>query len=185
MGISEDIDALHRQTSADLVAVGPAAPSGLAGWSAADLSAHLVSQYGFARLGLGVVRFAMARGLRPPGRSVPRTNALAVRLYQRRAFDEATARSAQSPPFPLKAQPVAAIELFEIWTHGDDLRRANGLGEGLAPDSLESSVQWLTRFHRRALNGQTVDNAMSLADQMRWLTGRPSPQPQPGSPLSI
>lgn len=165
--------------------VGPDAPSGADGWSAADLAAHLKSQSGVARFGIGAVRWAMAHGVHFGTRATALTNSNAVRVYGRGEFEVAVARVRQPPPGSLTSPSIAAIELFEIWSHGDDLRRANNLGDGFEPGSLSQAVDWLVSFQRKAIKGAPLDTSQSLGDQMRWLTGRPAAQAAHVPPLSI
>jgi uncharacterized protein (TIGR03083 family) len=183
--IRADIRAVHVQTAGDLLAVGPDAPSGLAGWNVADLAAHLLSQNGAVRYPLTVARWFINRGVRLGPGAEARPNDRPVRFYARRGFDTAVQSVRRGPPFPLLAAAVAPVALFEIWVHDDDLRRANGLGPGIEPPSLTEAIAFMARYQRKVLAGATVDASASLADQLRWLSGRPSSLPPHDPPLSI
>jgi len=176
---------VHRQTADDLLAVGPGAPSGLAGWSAADLAAHLMSQTGAARHALAAGRLALTRNLRLGDRAGPATNARAIRLYQRRGFTRAIEAVRKGPPWPLLAPAIAPVALFEIWVHGDDLRRGNGLPPGIEPASLAEAVDFLARYQQPILGDTAIDRTQSDADLVRWLVGRPSALPPHDPSLTI
>jgi uncharacterized protein (TIGR03083 family) len=183
--IAADIRAVHAQTADDLQAVGPDAPSGLEGWNAAALAAHLLSQTGASRFGLAAARWVLMRGVRLGGDAGPRTNERAIRIYGRRSFDTAVQAVRRGPPFPLLAKAIAPLALYEIWVHDDDLRRANNLGPGIEPASLTEAVDFIRRYQRKLLGDTAVDTSMSPADQLRWLSGRPSSIPPHDPPLSI
>jgi uncharacterized protein (TIGR03083 family) len=183
--IVTDIRALHVQTADDLLAVGPDAPSGLEGWSAAELAAHLLSQTGAVRYPLAAARWFLNRGVRLGANSGPRPNDRPVRFYMRRGFDAAVRSVRSGPPFPLLSAAVAPVALFEIWVHDDDLRRANNLGAGLEPRALAEAVGFMARYQHKVLGDTSVDGSASLADQLRWLSGRPSALPPHDPPLKI
>jgi len=183
--ISADIRALHAQTADDLLTVGPEAPSGLDGWNASALAAHLLSQTGAGRYGVAAARWVLARGVRLGAAAGPRTNDRAVRFYTRRGFDVAVESVRRGPPFPLLTAAVAPVALFEIWVHDDDLRRANGLGPGIEPPSLTHAVAFLARYQRKVLGAASIDASVPLADQLRWLSGRPSSLAHHDPPLTI
>jgi uncharacterized protein (TIGR03083 family) len=185
MSISADIRALHVQTADDLLRVGPGAPSGLEGWNAADLAAHLLSQTGAVRYALTAARWFIARGVHLGPGAAARPNDRPIRFYARRGFDAAVKAVRSGPPFPLLSAAVAPVALFEIWVHDDDLRRANALGPGIEPPSLGLAVEFMARYQRKLLAGVSVDAAASVADQLRWLTGRPSAIPPHDPPLTI
>ena len=183
--IAADIRAVHEQTADDLLTVGPDAPSGLDGWSAGKLATHLMTQTGAARYGLAAARLALARGVRLGGNTGPRTNERVIRVYGRRNFEDAVRAVRNGPPFPLLLSTIAPVALFEIWVHGDDLRRANNLGPGIEPASLRAAVAFMTRYQRKLLGDTVVDASASPADQLRWLCGRPSSLPAHDPPLTI
>jgi uncharacterized protein (TIGR03083 family) len=183
--IVKDIYALHVQTADDLLAVGPDAPSGLDGWNTAALAAHLLSQTGAVRYPLAAARWFLNRGVRLGANSGPRANDRPVRYYARRGFDAAVQSVRSGPPFPLLSEAVAPVALFEIWVHDDDLRRANDLGPGIEPPTLTHAVAFMARYQRKVLGGASVDESASPADQLRWLSGRPSSLAPHEPPLKI
>ena len=185
MDILSDIRAVHEQTADDLLAVGPDAPSGLEGWNARALAAHLLSQTGAVRYALAAARWFLNRGVRLGANSGPRPNDRPVRYYTRRGFEPAVESVRNGPPFPLLAKGVAPVALFEIWVHDDDLRRANHLGAGIEPASLTEAVAFMARYQQKVLGATTVDASASPADQLRWLCGRPSSLPAHEPPLKI
>ena len=181
MTISDDVRLVHRQVAEDLLAVGPSAPSGVGGWTAGDVAAHLLSQTGGARHALAVARLTLARGVRLSDRAGPTVNARSMQFSGRRGFDRAVDAIRAGPPWPLLRPAIAPIALFEIWVHGDDLRRANELGPSPEVAGLTEAVQFLQRYHRKLLGGVTMPEASS-PDLMRWLTGRPSSALSPHDP---
>ncbi|MEY2472211.1 MAG: hypothetical protein QOK28_1540 [Actinomycetota bacterium] len=185
LDISADIRAVHVQTAADLVTVGPEAPSGLDRWNAADLAAHLLSQTGAVRYPLAVARWFLNRGARLGSKSGAAAIDRPVQYYARRGFDTAVRAVRNGPPFPLMTASVAPVALFEIWVHDDDLRRANNLGAGIEPPTLSEAVAFMTRYQRKVLRDVSVDESASPADQLRWLSGRPSSLAPHEPPLSI
>lgn len=182
--IRDDVRDLHRQVADDLTGVGPEAPAGVAGWTAADLAAHLMSQTGAARYGLAAARLALARGVRLSERAGPSANARSIRFYKRRGFEQAVETVRQGPPWPLLLAAVAPVALFEIWVHGDDLRRANNLGPSWEPESLSEAIKFLKRYHRPLIGTTSIPSAPD-ADVVRWLTGRPSSLQPHDPPLRI
>ncbi len=184
MNIAEDTRAVHRQVADDLAAVGPNAPGGVEGWSAGDLAAHLLSQTGAARHAVAGARLALVRGVRM-NRGGPAANAGAIRLYKRRDFARAVEKVRAGPPWPLLNDTIAPVALFEIWVHGDDLRRANHLQPGIEPESLSAAVEFLAHYQRTLLGDAPLDRSHSDADLVRWLVGRPSALAPHDPPLSI
>ena len=181
MSISDDVHLLHRQVAEDLLAVGPSAPSGVDGWTAGDLAAHLLSQTGGARYALAVARLMLVGGLRLSERAGPSVNARSMEFSKRRGFDRAVTVIRAGPPWPLLRPAIAPIALLEIWVHGDDLRRANELGPSPEVTGLTEAVQFLQRYHRKLIGSATIPHASGPV-LMRWLTGRPSPPLSPHDP---
>lgn len=113
-----------------LRAVGPDAPTLCAGWTSADVAAHLVVSerawglpmvvgYGLRRaLPQSVVRRAMGRLQAVGDRQTARTAT--------RGWEWLLHRLATGPPAPYQRPSVAPIRLIEEWIHHEDIRRANG-----------------------------------------------------------
>lgn len=116
---------------ATLRAVGPDAQTLCAGWTTADIAAHIVVSE--RAWGLPMV---LGYGLR---RALPQT--MVVRAMRRlqsvgdrqtartatRPWDWLRCRLAAGPPPPYRWRSVAPIRFIEEWIHHEDVRRANGL----------------------------------------------------------
>lgn len=150
----EAIVAERRALADTLVAAGPDAPTLAGAWTAADLAAHVVS---LDRLG-GVPTFV---GRTVVSRRAIRLNDVAGRFAdaglgpaRRRGFDWAVERLRAGPPRVLLRPSVAAVGLFEVFVHHEDVRRATGAAEPRnAPVGLEAAVPWLLRYQRTRLPG--------------------------------
>ena len=180
--IAGDIREEHRRAAATLDSVGPDAPSGVDGWTAADLAAHLLSQVVNGGVVMYVGRRLVARGVHLNERSGSAVDR-ALQHYKRKGFDFAVRRIQTGPPRILLRGAVAPVTLFEIWVHHDDLRRANGLEPPEEPPSLGQAVEFALRYHERDLGDAVVDRPVSDAELLRWLAGRPSTLPPHDPPL--
>ena len=196
MTVAEDVEA-ERATLADtLHAVGPSASAGCGTWTAFDLAAHIVG----ADRAVGTITFCIrvvaARGVRfrPKAQLV----SYAINRERRGGYPALLARIRRRSPPLLLTSAVAALTLFEVWTHHDDLAAANGLDHG-APERLALAIPPLMRYHAallpsarfvvRTTNGHqwtfdpdggdlgTVELSGFTADLVRWLAGR--------APLSV
>ena len=131
-------------------------------------------------MGRGVVvflgRLLVAKGLRVNDRARGATDRT-IAFYRRRGFDAAIEKLNAGVPRLLLRPSVAPVSLFEVWLHHDDVCRANGLGQPGEPETLDAALDFALRYQRRALVGTVVDRAVSNADLLRWLGGRPSPLP--------
>lgn len=160
----------ERRLFADtLEAVGPDAPTNAGSWTAHDVAAHVAS---LDRLG-GVVTFLgrtiVARGIRlnDLARRRPDVTERPLQKEKRRGFAATVASLRSTPPPPILCRPgVAAIGLFEVWAHHEDVRRPNGLPRDTHPD-LTEVIEWLVRYSRvtDVPDGPQPDVAY-------WLAGR-------------
>ena len=76
------------------------------------------------------------------------------------------ARLRRPSPRVLVAAPVRTVGLFEVWTHHEDVRRANGLDRAEHP-ALDEVVTWLRHYSRV----DAVPDA-PLHEVAYWLAGR-------------
>jgi uncharacterized protein (TIGR03083 family) len=182
MGIAEDIVVEHQRIADTLLEVGSEAPAGVAAWTASDLAAHLLSQTAAGGLVVFIARSLVARGVRIGDRAAAATERT-IRYYRRPGFDRAIDRLRGGPPRILLRPNVAPVSLFEVWLHHDDVRRANGLEGPNEAASLAQAVAFAVRYQRRALATTEVDWSLSNGDLVRWLAGRPSPNPPHDPPL--
>jgi len=150
--------AAERRAFADTVeAVGPAAPTLAVPWTAEDVAAHVVSLDRFAGIPTFIGRSIVARRAIRLNDVAGRFAAGGIRAMRRRGFDRVIAQLRDEPP-PLLVRPsVAAVGLFEVLVHHEDVRRANQLGpRSVAVDGLDDVIGWLLRYHRSRLPGVTL-----------------------------
>lgn len=149
----------RRSFVSTLGELGAEAPTLCGDWTAADLAAHVAG----ADLGAGVpvfigrslvARGALSGAWRPAQALEDRSRA----RLKRRGFEWATSRLARTPPALLHRGRVAAVSLFEVWVHHEDLRRANGRGPDPARDhpELRACLSFLGRFLHAQLSEVTV-----------------------------
>ena len=186
--------AAERIALADtLEAVGPDGPTLLPGWTTADVAAHLVA-LDDAR---GVPTF-LGRSL--VGRWAVRLNAPTARFpgvaravswrARRRSFDHNVAALREPAPALLLRPSVAAVGLFEVFVHHEDVRRPNGVERHSPPPDLSPVVPWLLRYQRplvRSISlhlvaddgdewtagvGPAAEVRGAVAELVLWLAGR-------------
>jgi uncharacterized protein (TIGR03083 family) len=159
----------ERATLADTVAsVGADAPTTCGGWTAGDVAAHVVSLERFGGLTTFLGRSLVARGVRLNDR-VPSSAATRAIGAVRRGGDAAVLADLRSRSPALLTRPsVAHIGIFEVWTHHEDIRAANGLERRPAPEARERILTWLTRYQRTEADTAASD----AAELILWLAGR-------------
>lgn len=150
----------RRRFLATLRDLGPEVPTLCGDWTAADLAAHVAGGDMGAGVPVFIGRSLVARGaLSGAWRARARSfeDRSRARL-KRRGFEWATSRLARTPPALLHRGRVAAVSLFEVWVHHEDLRRANGRGPDPARDhpELRACLDFLDRFLRAPLSEVTV-----------------------------
>ena len=119
MTVAEDVEA-ERATLADtLETVGPSASAGCGTWTAFDLAAHIVGADRAAGTITFCIRVVAARGVqfRPKAQLV----SYAINRERRGGYPALLARVRRRSPRLLLTSAVAALTLFEVWTHHDDL----------------------------------------------------------------
>jgi uncharacterized protein (TIGR03085 family) len=139
---------LRARERAELVAtlrqVGPGAPTLCAGWSAADIAAHLaISEQGF-----GVPMFVF-NGIRRvlPGRTtrwmIERAQPAGDRLIERmkeRGWPAVVNRLESGPPRLYRFGSLAHLRMVEDWIHHEDVRRGSGLPPRVMDPAFESAL---------------------------------------------
>jgi uncharacterized protein (TIGR03085 family) len=179
----------HEAMADSLSDVGAGAPTLIEGWTTTELAAHLAS----LDAGGGVVLFL---GRQLITRAYPRPTA-GSRKIAARALERAKAkgyewcvarvRTPRKLPMRLGGAPVA---LFEVYTHHQDVLRADpSLEARPAPDELASCLPWLLAFHAKQLDGielvaetdahelragagRTVAVRGEVGEVVLWLAGR-------------
>jgi uncharacterized protein (TIGR03085 family) len=114
-----------------LLALGPDAPTVPAGWTTADMAAHLYVRERRADAMPGVVL---------PGRLARHTDRVMASVLRVHTYDHLVARIADGPPLALRPLDDV-INLFEFFVHAEDIRRANGDGPRDLPVDLEQ-LMW-------------------------------------------
>ena len=174
--IAEDIVTEHQLVAELFESVGPDAPAGVGTWTAADLAAHLFSQVAGGGVPVFLGRSLIARGVRLTAVAGSSTDRV-IAHYRRKGFPRAVESLRSGPPRLLLRDRVAAVSLFEVWMHHDDLRRANDLERPSEPASLDQALEFALRYQRKLLGSARVDRSLPIGDLLRWLAGRPSPLP--------
>jgi uncharacterized protein (TIGR03083 family) len=194
--VAEDAEAERGKLADTLEAVGPSAAAGCGTWTAFDLAGHIVGADRAAGTFTFCIRVVAARGVQ--FRPKPQVVAYAINRERRGGYPALVARLRRRSPRLLLTPPAAALTLFEVWTHHDDLATANSLDHG-APERLALAIPPLMRYHAallpsarfvvRTTNGYqwtfgpdgsdlgTVELSGSTANLVRWLAGR--------APLSV
>ena len=139
--------ALRARERADLVTtlrqVGPDAPTLCAGWSAADIAAHLA----ISEQALGIPMFVF-NGVRRvlPGRvtrwAIERAQPAGDRMIERmkqRGFPALVNRLESGPPRLYRFGSIAHLRTVEDWIHHEDVRR----GSGLPPREMDPAFEAL------------------------------------------
>lgn len=180
----------RRAFAATLEAAGPDAPTLAGSWTTADVGAHVVALDRLAGVPTFVGRALVGRGIRlndVAGGLADRSIAAVRRKGWPWTLDQLRA-----PPPPLLLRPsVAAVGLFEVFVHHEDVLRARDPAEQRAtPPGLAAVVPWLLRYHRRPLRGVRLRAEVEdwqevvvgdgpdvvvrgpLAEVVLWLAGR-------------
>ncbi len=136
--MASDLDLRERGELCDRFdALGPDAPTLCAGWTTADLAAHLVARerHPTAMPGMLVERFAGAA-----------QRAMTAEL-DRHGYPGVVQRVRSGPPpGPLRIAPVRyLVNLLEFTVHHEDVRRANGDGSRTDRPDLDDAVWRLLR----------------------------------------
>lgn len=97
--------------------LGPDAPVVPAGWTTADMAAHLYVRERRADAMPGVVL---------PGRLARHTDRVMASVLRVHTYDHIVDRIATGPPIALRAVDDL-MNLFEYFVHTEDIRRANGM----------------------------------------------------------
>ncbi|HEX4904928.1 MAG TPA: maleylpyruvate isomerase family mycothiol-dependent enzyme [Acidimicrobiales bacterium] len=145
--MQEDVDLRARERAelvATLRAMGPDAPTLCAGWTAADIAAHLA----ISEQAKGVPLFVF-NGIRllVPARLTRRVidgaQATGDRLNARmlaRGWDAVLARLAAGPPRLYRYGSLAQLRTVEEWIHHEDVRRASGLPSRAMTSPFEAAL---------------------------------------------
>ena len=155
MGNLKDLRRAERaQLLSTLRDLGPEAPTLCAGWTAADIAAHLAMAERYVGIPMTVLyplRKAMPEAVR--ARLMARLRHIGDRqtaAMRHRGWDQSLRRLSAGPPPTYDLSWVAPIRLVEEWIHHEDVRRANGSGPrpaDLAPDeALWQCLIFLSRF---------------------------------------
>lgn len=166
MTVDRDIEAERGAMAESLETVGPQARTACGGWTAFDLAAHVVSAERAIGVPVFVVRTLAARGVRFAGR--PEVADTVIRLQRRDGFEALIGRLRKPPPRLLRRPSVAALTLFEVWMHHDDLTGANGLAHAV-PEHLADAIPWLVRYQAKRL--PTAQLTVCTKDGDRWVLG--------------
>ncbi|MBW0012267.1 maleylpyruvate isomerase family mycothiol-dependent enzyme [Mycobacterium sp.] len=189
MTARQDVEAERSALADSLATVGPRAPTACGDWTAFDLAAHVVAADRAAGVPAFCIRTLAARGVQFSPR--PEFARWVIRRQRRVGYHALIAHLREPSPRLLLAPKMAALSLFEVWTHHDDLATANGLAHAV-PEHLVEAIPWLVRYQIRRLPkarlvlrttenhelefGPATDPAALVsaptADLVRWLAGR-------------
>jgi uncharacterized protein (TIGR03085 family) len=155
-----DRDVLEAERAAlcdTLERLGPDAPTLCAGWTTADLAAHLVVRERNVAAAPGVVL----------GGPFAAYTARAMEREKARGYGALLARLRTGPPAFMLAT-MAGVNVSENWVHHEDARRANG--EGARPEDPDTA-RILARVTRRMAKFQArrmspCGLALDLPDEM-------------------
>ena len=137
--MTSDLDQRERHDLCDrFIALGPDAPTLCAGWTTADLAAHLVVRERDPR---------SAPGILLGGRFEPFTERLMGGQLARLGYEGVVAKVRSGPPAgPLRIPAVRhAMNLVEYFVHHEDVRRANGDGPRTDRPDLDADLWSLVR----------------------------------------
>lgn len=162
------IDEERSRFADTLERVGPDAPTNAGSWTALDVAAHVLSLDRLAGVSTFVGRSIVARGVRLNDlvRRRPKLTEISFTSEKRRGVEWAIAQLRTPSPALLVRPSVRAVGLFEVWTHHEDVRRANGVPRDAHPD-LTEVIEFLQRYGRihELPDGPQHDVAY-------WLAGR-------------
>ena len=146
------IGAERRAFAETLEAVDPEAPTLAGSWTAADIAAHVVSLDRLGGVPTFLGRTLVSRWAIRLNDVAGRFSETSIKAMRRRGFGWAIERLRSAPPGLLVRPSVAAVGLFEVFVHHEDVRRASGppATRG-APDGLPAAIPWLLRYHRALL----------------------------------
>jgi uncharacterized protein (TIGR03085 family) len=174
--VTTDVIAREGQACrATLQALGPDAATLCGDWTTADLAAHLTTAGFLGGVPTFLGRRLVAAGIRLNDRAANRAAAAGLgRRYKRKGFEWALERIGGTPPRLHTRPAVAAVTLFEIWTHHEDVRRANGMGPdpGREYPELADCLAFVARYHRGHLGAATwVVEPAGDGEAWRWGSG--------------
>jgi uncharacterized protein (TIGR03085 family) len=143
-----DVDLRERAELCDLFdELGPDAPTLCAGWTTADLAAHLVVR---ERDPIGAPGILLEGKAGPVGDKLASITASHMAKELERGFPAVVERVRTGPPPPFNWGPVRSrINLAEYVVHHEDVRRANGRGSRTGPEDLDRAVWGLLKMGAR------------------------------------
>lgn len=146
--------ATERAALADaLTTVGPDAPTLCAGWTAADLAAHVYVREHRLDATPGVLP------LGPWSKYTERVMRSALRVHGFAALVEAI----RTPALPLRVERIDdALNTVEMYVHTEDVRRANGMSHREQPVAFEAAI-WRRLSRQARLSFRRVPAAVTLA----------------------
>jgi uncharacterized protein (TIGR03083 family) len=115
-----------------------------------------------------------------------------IRRERRHGFEEVVARLTRPSPRLLRRRSLAAVGLFEVWMHHEDVAVPNDVAHEERP-GLDAVLTWLTAYQSRSKEavpftlvssegqawrvGSPGDGAPvvrgAIGDLVRWCAGRP------------
>lgn len=167
MTVVADIESERAALTKSLTAVGPSAPTACGSWTALDLAAHLVSE---ERSGGVVVFLGRTMAIRGITVSDPKGIERLIRRERRHGYGALVDRLRQPPPRLLVRPSIAAVTLFELWMHHDDLARPNGLDHDV-PTHLHEVMPTLLRYQARRLPADVRLTVATGAAGQQWTLG--------------
>lgn len=146
--------ATERAALADaLTTVGPDAPTLCAGWTAADLAAHVYVREHRLDATLGVLPIG------PWPKYTERVMRSALRVHGFAALVEAI----RTPALPLRVERIDdALNTVEMYVHTEDVRRANAMSQREQPVAFEAAI-WRRLSRQARLSFRRVPAAVTLA----------------------
>ena len=179
----------HDALADTLLQVGAGAPTLLEGWTTTELAAHLASLDAGGGVVLFLGRQLITRTYPRPTKGSRQIAARALERAKAKGYEWCVGRlrSPRKLPMRLGGAPVA---LFEVYTHHQDVLRADTSLEGRpAPDELATCLPWLLAFHAKQLDGielvaetdaqelragsgSTVAVRGEVGEVVLWLAGR-------------
>lgn len=170
MNVVADVESERAALVTSLSAVGPSARTDCGDWTALDLAAHLVSE---ERRGGVVVFLARCLAVRGVVLTDPKGIERLIRRERRHGYGALLDRLRRPAPRLLMRHGIAAVTLFEVWMHHDDLAGPNGLSHDV-PVHLHEVIPTLVRYQARRLPAG-VALAVSTDDgRHQWSFGSPT-----------